>query len=108
MELAVESTPYKMHTPSPRFGEGLGRKVAGNFSTLSVSVTLNRYVGSSVDLIFNRNCSQLGILSPIGDLKSPIGDHISNWGLGTHESGNAESEIKSPIPNWIKYHQLGI
>ena len=53
MELAVESTPYKMHTPSPRFGEGLSRKVAGNFSTLSVTVTLNRYVGSVVHLNFN-------------------------------------------------------
>jgi hypothetical protein len=53
VELAVESTPYKMHTPSPRFGEGLSRKVAGNFSTLSVTVTLNRYVGSLVHLNFN-------------------------------------------------------
>ena len=37
---------------------------------------------------------------PIGDLKSPIGDNISNWGLGICESGNAESENKkkqSPI-----------
>ena len=45
---------------------------------------------------------------PIGDLKFPIGDNITNWGLGIYESGNAESENKSPIPNWIKYHQFGI
>ena len=92
MELAVESTPYKMHTPSPRFGEGLGRKVAGNFSTLSVSVTLNRYVGSSVDLIFNmlsvsnigltEEIHQLGIICPIGYFKFPIRDILYNWGLG--------------------------
>ena len=50
----------------------------------------------------------MSILSPIGDLKSPIGDNISNWGLGIYESGNAESENKSPIPNWIKYHRMGI
>ena len=34
--------------------------------------------------------------------------NIYNWGLGIHESGNTESENKSPIPNWVKYHQLGI
>ena len=33
---------------------------------------------------------------------------IYNWGLGIYESGNEDSENKSPIPNWLKYHQLGI
>ena len=49
---------------------------------------------------------QLRKLSQIGHLKSPIGHNIPNWGLGIYESGNAESEKKSPIPNWIKYLQL--
>ena len=53
----------------------------------------------------NRQYPQFGILSPIGDLKSPIGDNIPNWGLGIYESSNAESENKSPIPNWLKYNQ---
>ena len=48
----------------------------------------------------------MGILFPIGNLKSPIGDNISDRGLGIYESGKAESENKSLIPNWIKYHQL--
>ena len=52
--------------------------------------------------------TQLGISYPIGDLKSPIGNNVSNWGLGKYESGNRESEKKSPISNWIKYHKLGI
>ena len=42
------------------------------------------------------------MLSPIGDLKYPIGYNTSNWGLEIHESGNAKSENKSPIPYWIK------
>ena len=50
----------------------------------------------------------MGILSPIGNLKFPIGDNISNWGFRIYESGNAETENKSPIPNWLKYYQLGI
>ena len=32
---------------------------------------------------------------------------IANWVLGIYESGNAESENKSAIPNWVKYYQLG-
>ena len=49
----------------------------------------------------NRQYPRLGILSQIGD-------NIFNRGLGIYESGYAESENKSPIPNLIKYHQLGI
>ena len=47
----------------------------------------------------------MGTLSPIGDLKSPIGDLKSpirdNLELGIYESGNADSENKSPISDWI-------
>ena len=51
----------------------------------------------------NRQYPELGILSPIGDVKSPIGDNTSNWESGIYESGNAESENKSLIPNLIIY-----
>jgi len=50
----------------------------------------------------------LGILSLIGDKKSPVGDNIPNWGLGINDSGQAESEKQSPILNPIKYQQMGI
>ena len=40
---------------------------------------------------------QLGISNPQLGI-------ISNWGLGIYDSGNTESENKSPIPNWIKYY----
>ena len=41
----------------------------------------------------------MDILFPIGDLQSPIGDKIPNFGLGMYEFGKAEPENKSPIPN---------
>ena len=44
---------------------------------------------------------QLGISNPQLGI-------ISHWEFGIYEYGNAESENKSPIPNWIKYHKLGI
>ena len=51
---------------------------------------------------------QLGISSPIGDIKLPVGDNIPNWRLGINDSGKAESEKQSPILNRIKYHKMGI
>ena len=64
---------------------------------------------SKPDTIENyRQYPQFGILLPIGDLKSPIGYNIANLGLAIYEFGSAESYNKSPIPNWIKYHQLEI
>ena len=65
-------------------------------------------------LLFYKNCfpnrkyPRLDILFTIGDIKSPVGDNIPNWGLGISESGKAESENKSTIPNWIRYVQLVI
>ena len=50
----------------------------------------------------NRKYPQLGILSPIGDIKTPVGDNIYNWGYGIFESGKAESDNKSQILNCIK------
>ena len=44
-----------------------------------------------------KKITQSGILSQIGDHKSPIGDDISNWELGIYESTKAESDNKSPI-----------
>ena len=38
-----------------------------------------------------------------GDFKSPIGENIYKWGLGINLSGNAESENKSPIANWVSH-----
>ena len=74
-----------------------------------ITVTTNRYVEYFVSYqTTKRKYSQSGIISPIGNIKSPIGDNIPNWGLGISESGKAESENKSPIPNWISYPQLGI
>ena len=48
----------------------------------------------------NKKYPQLGILSPIGDTKSPVGDNIPNYGLGTSEP---ESENQSANSNWVKY-----
>ena len=61
------------------------------------------YQGYMLNLIDN-----LQKIFPIGNIKSPVGDSIPNRGLGTSESGKAESEDKSPIPDLIKYPQLGI
>ena len=51
---------------------------------------------------------QLGILSRIGDIKSPGEDNIPNWEFKINNSGKAESEKQSPIPNRKQYHQMGI
>ena len=59
-------------------------------------------------LTTNRKYPQLGIISPIGDIKSPVEDNIPKWGLGISVSGKAESQNKSPISNRIKYPQFGI
>ena len=47
----------------------------------------------------NRKYPQSDIFSPIWDINSRVGDNIANWGLGISESGKADSEIKSPIPD---------
>ena len=47
---------------------------------------------------------QLGILFPIGNIKSTVGDDIPNWRLGINDSGKAESEKQSPTLNRMKYH----
>ena len=41
----------------------------------------------------------MGKLSPIGDIKSPVGDNIANWGLGIYESSQ-QSTIGQNITNW--------
>ena len=40
---------------------------------------------------------QWGILSTIGDLKSPIGNNIPNWGFGMYKSSR---ELKVERTNW--------
>ena len=53
----------------------------------------------------NRKWPQLGILSPIGDLKSPTGYFLSNWELGVF------FWLSCPvldIPNLVYYPLLGI
>ena len=62
------------------------------------------YKVMSVFILENRS----GIISTIGDLKSSIGDYIFNLGLEIYESGNAESDNKSPIPNWINITNWGV
>ena len=42
---------------------------------------------------------QLGIISPIGYIKSTVGDNIPIWSLGVSESGKEDNGNKSPIPN---------
>ena len=49
----------------------------------------------------------MGKLSSIGDVKSPVGDNKANWGWGIFESGKADSENKSTIPNLTKKFPIG-
>ena len=57
---------------------------------------------------------QWGLLSKIGSLKYPIGDNIhliGDWGYGKEESEkNPQTRLGNilPIPNCVKYYQLGI
>ena len=50
----------------------------------------------------------LGIISPIGHYKSPIGAILFNWGFGICSLGLLYQTHISPIPNWVYYLQLGI
>ena len=52
--------------------------------------------------------TQLGIISPIGYFKSPIGDILSDWGLVICSLTLRCQTHISPIPNWIYYPRLGI
>ena len=52
--------------------------------------------------------TQLGIISPIGYFKSPIGDVFSNWGLVICSLTLRYHNHISPIPDWIFYPKLGI
>ena len=52
--------------------------------------------------------TQLGILSPIGYFKSPIGDFLSNWGLVIFSLTLRYQTHVSPIPNRKYYSRLGI
>ena len=49
----------------------------------------------------NRECPQLAIISPIGDMKSSVGDNTPNWGLGIYDSAKSEPKNKYLIPNWL-------
>ena len=74
-----------------------------NYSENKLSNFKSSTLGQAVFLInqrTKRKFPQLCILSQIWDLKSPIGDNISDKRLGINESGKAESENNSPIPNW--------
>ena len=66
--------------------------------------------GLSIDV--NRGLTeentQLGIISPIGYFKHPIGDILSNWELVICSLTLRYQTNISPIPNWIYYPKLGI
>ena len=52
--------------------------------------------------------TQLGIISPVGYFKSPIGDILFNWGYVIYSLTLRYQTHISPIPNLIYYPQLGI
>ena len=52
--------------------------------------------------------TQLGMISPIGCFKSPIGDIVLNWGLVICCLTLSYQTHISPIPDWIYYPKSGI
>ena len=53
--------------------------------------------------------TQLGLISPIGYIKSPIGDFFPNWELGICSLTLFLPQIqKYPITNCVYHPQLGI
>ena len=49
----------------------------------------------------------MAIISPIGDIKSIVGDNIPDWGLGTSNSAKTESEKKIPNSQLDKISPIG-
>ena len=95
-----------------RSTDHLGRAVP---CTLQVQIYLLRN-GKNIPIVklisFNRGLTeenvQLGIISPIGYFKSPIGCIQVNWGLGICSRTMLYQTHISLIPNWLYNPQLWI
>ena len=74
------------------------------YSLILSSITIVATPLLNVYYTTNREHPQFGIMSPLGDIKSPVGDNLPNWGFLTQ----LRVREKYTTPNWIINRQLGI